>query len=83
MANEYRSVLIVAAITTAVGPKEYPTEVKVNAPEGGLKKDSVILLNQISTIDNQRLVECCGGVTLNTLEEVDEVLKISLDLVPL
>jgi mRNA interferase MazF len=83
VANEYSPVVIVAAITAAVGPKEYPTEVRVNAPEGGLKKDSVILLNQVCTIDKQRLVERWGELTLDTMEEVNKALKISLGLVPL
>jgi mRNA interferase MazF len=81
VANEYSPVVIVAAISTAVGPKEYPTEVKVHAPEAGLKKDSVILLNQIRTIDNQRLVKQWGEVSQHTMTKVNEALKISLGLV--
>jgi mRNA interferase MazF len=83
VANEYSPVVIVAAITTAMGPKEYPTEVRVTAPEGGLKKDSVILLNQIRTIDKRRLIERWGKLTPQTMEKVDEALKISLGLIPL
>jgi mRNA interferase MazF len=83
VANEYSPVVIVAAITTAMGPKEYPTEVRVTAPEGGLKRDSVILLNQIRTIDKRRLIERWGKLTSQTMEKVDEALKISLGLIPL
>lgn len=83
VANEYSPVVIVAAITTAVGPKEYPTEVRVSAPEGGLKKDSVILLNQIRTIDKRRLIERWGELTPETMRKLDEALMISLGLVPL
>jgi mRNA interferase MazF len=83
VANEYSPVVIVAAITTAIGPKEYPTEVRVTAPEGGLKRDSVILLNQIRTIDKRRLIERWGKLTPQTMEKVDEALKISLGLIPL
>jgi mRNA interferase MazF len=83
VANEYSPVVIVAAITTAMGPKEYPTEVRVTAPEGGLKRDSVILLNQIRTIDKRRLIERWGKLTPQTMEKVDEALKISLGLIPL
>jgi mRNA interferase MazF len=81
VANEYSPVVIVAAITTAIGPKEYPTEVRVTAPEGGLKRDSVILLNQIRTIDKRRLIERWGKLTPQTMEKVDEALKISLGLI--
>jgi mRNA interferase MazF len=83
VANEYSPVVIVAAITTAMGPKEYPTEVRVTAPEGGLKRDSVILLNQIRTIDKRRLIERWGELTPETMGKVDEALKISLGLIPL
>lgn len=83
IANEYSPVVIVAALTTAVGPKEYPTEVRVRAPEGGLKQDSVVLLNQIRTIDKQRLITYWGRLSPETMRKVDEALKISLGLVPL
>jgi len=83
IANEYSPVVIVAAITTAVGPNEYPTEVRVGAPEGGVKKDSVILLNQIRTLDKRRLIEHWGRLSPETMTKLDEALKISLGLVPL
>lgn len=83
VANVYSSVVIVAAITTAVGATDYPTEVRVQAPEGGLKKDSVVLLNQIRTVDKRRLVEPWGELIPATLEKVDEALRISLGLVPI
>lgn len=83
VANRYSPVVIVAAITTAVGSKEYPTEVRVSAPEGGLRQDSVILLNQIRTIDKRRLIERWGELMPQTMKKVDGALKISLGLVPL
>lgn len=83
VANEYSPVVIIAAITTALGPKEYPTEVQVKAPKGGLRKDSVILLNQIRTIDKQRLIERWGKLNPEMMKKVDEALKVSLGLVPL
>lgn len=83
VANEYSPVVIVAAISTALDAKEYPTEVRVSAPEGGLKRDSVILLNQIRTVDKRRLTERWGKLERETMERVDEALRISLGLVPL
>ena len=81
--NEYSPAVIIAAITTALGPKEYPTEVQVKAPERGLKKDSVILLNQIRTIDKQRLIERWDKLNPEIMNKVDEALKVSLGLTPL
>lgn len=83
VANEYSPVVIVAAVTTAFGLKEYPTEVRVRAPEGGLKTDSVVLLNQIRTIDKRRMVERWGTLGPETTKRLDEALKISLGLVPI
>lgn len=83
VANEYSPVVIVAAVTTALGPKEYPTEVRVRAPEGGLKEDSVVLLNQIRTIDKRRMIERWGTLGPETSKRLDEALKISLGLVPI
>lgn len=83
VANKYSPVVIVAAVTTALGPKEYPTEVRVRTPEGGLKKDSAVLLNQIRTIDKRRMIERWGTLTPETMKKLDEALKISLELVPI
>lgn len=83
VANEYSPVVIVTAITTAADAKEYPTEVRVRPPEGGLRKDSMILLNQVRTLDKRRLVERWGRLEPETMRRVDEALEISLGLVPL
>ncbi len=83
VANEYSPVVIVAAVTTALGPKQYPTEVRVRAPEGGLKKDSAVLLNQIRTIDKRRMIERWGTLGPETIKRLDEALKVSLGLVPI
>ena len=83
VANQYSPVVIVAAITTTATSKDYPTEVRVLAPEGGLRNDSTVLLNQVRTIDKRRLIEHWGKLDSGTLERVDEALKISLGLTPL
>ncbi len=78
--NQYSPVLIVAAITsTARTP--HPTDVAVKAPEGGLRKDSLILLNQIRTIDKSRVRARWGRLSDETMERVDEAIKVSLGLV--
>ena len=81
VANQYSPVLIVAAITS--NPRApHPTDVEVFAPEGGLRKDSKILLNQIRTIDKIRVIDRWGCLSDETINRVDEALRISLGLVP-
>ena len=60
ISNEYSPITIVAAITSRFDRTLYPTEVLIHAPEGGLSNDSVILLNQIRSIDKQRLIKRLG-----------------------
>ena len=81
VANQYSPVLIVAAITST--PRApHPTDVEVFAPEGGLRKDSKVLLNQIRTVDKVRVIDRWGHLSDETMSKVDEALKISLGLVP-
>jgi mRNA interferase MazF len=81
IANQYSPVLIVAAITAS--PRApHLTDIEVSAPEGGLRKDSKVLLNQIRTIDKVRVIERWGTFADETMRKVDEGLKISLGLVP-
>src|SRR5438445_10319875 len=60
--NRHSPITIVAAITSQVGEQLYPTEVLVMAPEGGLKTNSAVLLNQVRSIDRQRLVKRLGSL---------------------
>lgn len=79
IANQYSPVLIIAAITSS--PRaSHPTDVEVSATEGGLRKNSKILLNQIRTIDKIRVVDKWGHLSDETISKVDEALKISLSL---
>ncbi len=80
VANRSSPVTIVAAITSQFEPPLYPTEVLVEAPEGGLTVDSVVLLNQIRSIDRQRLVRRLGRLTHETMGRVDRALLLSLGL---
>lgn len=81
VANEHSPITIVAAITTQFGDRLYPTEVLIRSPEGGLKADSVVLLNQIRSIDRQRLIKRLGKVTDETLFLIDRAIQISLGLI--
>lgn len=79
--NRYSPTIIVAAITTG-NYSRFDVNVVIKALEGGLANDSIILLNQIRTIDRTRLSRYWGRVSPQTMEQVDEAIKISLGLVP-
>lgn len=81
IANRYSPITIVAAISSKFGDTLYPTEVLISPPEGGLNADSVALLNQIRSIDQQRLTKRLGAVRPATLEKVDRAIQISLGLI--
>lgn len=78
--NRYSPTTIVAAITTGDNAK-YPTNVAIKVPEGGLRNNSIILLNQMLTIDKSRLGRHWGRVTPETMQKMDEAIKISLGLI--
>jgi mRNA interferase MazF len=79
--NRSSPLTIIAAITSRFAHPPYPTEVLIEAPEGGLKHDSVVLTNQIRTVDKQRLTRRVGRVKPETLHEVDQALLVSLGLI--
>lgn len=79
--NKYSPVTIVAAITSAIDNKQYPTEVFIQSSESGIKIDSLILLNQIRTIDKKRLIKRIGRVDQDALRKVNQALQISLGLI--
>ncbi|TEU10608.1 MAG: type II toxin-antitoxin system PemK/MazF family toxin [Anaerolineales bacterium] len=81
--NRFAPTVIVAAISSSLPPKPYPTEVRVKAGAGGLFRDSAIWLDQIRTIDKRRLENYIGQLDAETMPQVDEAIKISLGLVPL
>jgi mRNA interferase MazF len=81
VANEYSSITIVAAITSKFDERLYPTEVLITASGSGLAQDSVVLLNQIRSIDRQRLIRRLGNVSDSVMESVDRAIQISLGLI--
>lgn len=83
IANRSSPIIIIAAITSKFDDRLYPTEVLIEPPEGGLKTTSVILLNQIRSIDLQRLIKRIGAIGLEKLNEVDRAIQISLGLMDL
>ena len=81
VSNQHSPITIVAAITSKYDEKLYPTEVLIAKNEGGLTQDSVVLLNQIRSIDKQRLVKRIGKIEDTTLKKIDSAIKISLGLI--
>jgi mRNA interferase MazF len=80
--NLYSPVLIVAALTSGEDAR-YDVQVAVKAPEGGLHHNSLVLLNQIRMIDKRRVGRYWGQLSPQTMQRVDEAIKISLGLVPI
>ena len=79
-ANRHSPITIVAAITSKIDDELYPTEVLIRAGEGGLKQESVVVLDQIRSIDRRRIVRKLGKVSEMTLKRTDRAIKISLGL---
>jgi mRNA interferase MazF len=83
IANQSSPIIIIAAITSKFDDRLYPTEVLIEPLEGGLKTTSVILLNQVRSIDKQRLVKRIGSIGSEKLNEVDRAIQISFGLIDL
>ncbi|MFY9416803.1 MAG: type II toxin-antitoxin system PemK/MazF family toxin [bacterium] len=81
--NRYSPTTIVAAITSQIDKAKLPTHIEISANEFGLDKDSVILLEQIRTIDKRRLKTRIGHLEGEIMNKVNSGLQISLGLVDL
>ena len=77
--NKYSPTIIVAAITSQTKTK-LPTHVQLNATQGGLSKDSIVLLEQLRTIDKQRLRERIGTLNEKLIPDIEKALSISLGI---
>ncbi|QIA26323.1 type II toxin-antitoxin system PemK/MazF family toxin [Thermaerobacter sp. PB12/4term] len=78
--NRYSPTTIVAAITSQINKAKLPTHVELPAGSYGLEKDSVVLLEQIRTIDKQRLLERVARLDAGAMRRVNLALEISLGL---
>ncbi|MBR2861478.1 MAG: type II toxin-antitoxin system PemK/MazF family toxin [Clostridia bacterium] len=76
--NRYSPTIIVAAITSKTGKSKLPTHIEVEGEKHGLPKDSVILLEQIRTIDKKRLKDKLGGLNAFAMNKVENGLRVSL-----
>lgn len=78
--NKYSPTVIIAAITSQINKAKLPTHVEISSEEYGLNKDSVVLLEQIRTLDKKRLKEKIGHMSEKDMIKVDEALLISIGL---
>lgn len=79
--NQYSSVLVVVPLTAATNVKRpYPNNVSIAQGEAGLTADSVLLGGQICALAKSRLLRKRGELSPNTLQQVDQALRITLDL---
>ena len=78
--NKYSPTIIVAAVTSQTSKAKLPTHVELAATQGGLSKNSVVLLEQLRTIDKQRLKERIGALSDSQLPDVDAALGVSLGI---
>ena len=78
--NKYSPTVIAAAITSQINKAKLPTHIEIDAEEYGLAKDSVILLEQIRTIDKKRLREKIGHLDDELMDNVNNAISISFGL---
>ena len=76
--NKYSPTIIAAAVTSQLDKAKLPTHIALEAGKYGLPKDSVVLLEQIRTLDKRRLKEKIGELPLNMMRRVNEALLVSL-----
>lgn len=76
--NKYSPTIIAAAVTSKLNKAKLPTHIELSAHEFGLQKDSVILLEQIRTLDKRRLKDRIGELPPTTMKKVNVALLISL-----
>ncbi len=78
--NKYSPTVIAAAITSQINKAKMPTHIELSAKEYGLNKDSVVLLEQIRTIDKKRLREKTGHLDEELMQRVNTALVVSFGL---
>ncbi len=76
--NKYSPTVIVAAITSKLNKAKLPTHIELDATTYGLEKDSVVLLEQIRTIDKTRLISKIGELDELTINSVNKAILVSL-----
>ena len=80
--NKYSPTVIAAAITSRMGKTKLPTHIDVYADRAGLSRDSIVLLEQLRTLDKRRLKEKMGHLDDAVMREIDNAIAVSLGLLP-
>ncbi|MCI5597475.1 MAG: type II toxin-antitoxin system PemK/MazF family toxin [Lachnospiraceae bacterium] len=78
--NRFSPTVIAAAITSQQSKANLPTHISINAVNSGLSKDSVVLLEQVRTIDKKRLKEKMGTVDDSSMDAINKAISISFGL---
>ncbi len=78
--NRYSPTVIAAAITSRMGKNRLPTHIDIHADRVGLAKDSVVLLEQIRTLDKRRLKEKMGHLDDSMMNEVNAAIAVSFGI---
>ncbi len=78
--NRYSPTVIAAAITSQINKAKLPTHIEIDARDYGLSRDSVVLLEQVRTIDKKRLKEKIGHLDDAMMHKVNDALEISFGL---
>lgn len=78
--NRYSPTVIAAAITSQTEKSKLPTHIELDSKNCGLSKDSVVLLEQIRTIDKRRLREKMGTLDASSMSQINKALSISFGL---
>ena len=79
--NRYSPTVIAAAITSRQDKTKLPTHIPIEARDCGLQKDSVVLLEQVRTLDKRRLREKMGSVGIQAMRAVNQALSVSFGLI--
>ena len=78
--NRFSPTVIAAAITSQKDKNKLPTHIQVNANDSGLTRDSIVLLEQVRTIDKQRLKEKMGRLDDASMSRINQALSVSFGL---
>ena len=78
--NRHSPTVIAAAITSQTGKARLPTHIELAGASCGLTRDSVILLEQIRTIDKERLSDCLGRISVQDMQRVEAAMAVSLGM---
>ena len=80
MGNKYSPTVIAAAITSQINKSKLPTHIEINGKTVGLTKDSVVLLEQVRTLDKKRLKEKMGYLDQAQMQKIDNAIAVSFGL---